>query len=98
LYFAEGRFDKRAKVWVDQFRQLGTRWGVLRNLADIPYFASVKETRLLQVADFVSHSVFMLYERHKLLGFSSTLTRPTNESEPVAPGGTLNNRSNYAKP
>jgi len=64
VVFAEGRFDKRAKVWVDEFRQLGTRWGVLRNLSDIPYFASVKETRLLQVADFVSHSVFMLYERH----------------------------------
>lgn len=64
VVFAEGRFDKRAKVWVNEFRQLGTRWGILRNLSDIPYFASVKETRLLQVADFVAHSVFMLYERH----------------------------------
>jgi hypothetical protein len=63
LVFAEGRFDKRAKIWVREFRQLGTRWGVLRNLSDIPYFASVKETRLLQLADFVAHSVFLLYER-----------------------------------
>jgi hypothetical protein len=63
VVFAEGRFDKRAKVWVREFRQLGTRWGVLRNLSDIPYFASVTETRLLQVADLVTHSVFMLYER-----------------------------------
>jgi hypothetical protein len=29
VVFAEGRFDKRAKVWVSEFRQLGTRWGVL---------------------------------------------------------------------
>ncbi len=63
VVFAEGRFDKRAKVWVREFRQLGTQWGLLRNLSDIPYFASVKETRLLQVADFIAHSVFMLYER-----------------------------------
>jgi hypothetical protein len=63
LVFAEGKFDKRAKMWVRDFRQLGTRWGLLRNLSDIPYFASVKETRLLQVADFVAHSVFLLYER-----------------------------------
>ena len=63
VVFAEGRFDKRAKVWVRDFRQLGTRWDVLRNLSDIPYFASVKETRLLQLADFVAHSVFLLYER-----------------------------------
>ena len=63
LVFAEGKFDKRAKTWVREFRQLGTRWDALRNLCDIPYFASVKESRLLQVADFVAHSVFLLYER-----------------------------------
>lgn len=63
LIFSEGRFDKRAKVWVKGFRQLGTRWGTLRHLCDIPYFASVRETRLLQVADVVAHSVFLLYER-----------------------------------
>lgn len=61
--FSEGRFHKRARVWVRGFRQLGTRWGVLHNLADIPYFASMAETRLLQVADVVSHAVFLLYER-----------------------------------
>jgi hypothetical protein len=63
IIFSEGRFDKRAKIWVRGFRELGTRWGVLRNLSDIPYFASVKETRLLQLADFVAHAVFMMYER-----------------------------------
>lgn len=64
LVFAAGRFDKRAKVWVRHFRELGTQWGVLRNLCDIPYFASTRETRLLQVADFVAHAVYLLYERH----------------------------------
>ena len=63
LIFSEGRFTKRAKVWVRGFRELGTRWGVLRNLSDIPYFASSKDTRLLQVADFVAHAVYLLYER-----------------------------------
>ena len=63
IVFAEGRFDKRAKIWVRDFRLLGTRWGVLKNLSDIPYFASVTESRLLQIADFVAHAVFLLYER-----------------------------------
>lgn len=63
LIFSEGRFHKRARLWVSGFRNLGTRWGVLHNLADIPYFASMAETRLLQVADVVAHAVFMLYER-----------------------------------
>jgi len=64
IIFSEGRFDKRAKLWVRGFRELGTRWGILRNLSDIPYFASVKDTRLLQIADFVAHAVFLMYERH----------------------------------
>lgn len=63
VVFAEGRFHKRARIWVRDFRQLGTQWGVLRNLSDIPYFASPNETRLLQLADFIAHSVFLLYER-----------------------------------
>jgi hypothetical protein len=63
LIFSEGRFTKRAKLWVRGFRELGTRWGTLKNLSDIPYFASTRETRLLQLADIVAHAVFLLYER-----------------------------------
>lgn len=36
LVFAEGRFDRRAKVWVHNFRRRGTTWGSINNLADIP--------------------------------------------------------------
>lgn len=63
LVFAEGRFDKRAKVWVHNFRQQGTTWGSINNLADIPYFASMQESRLLQLADLVAHAVWLLYEK-----------------------------------
>jgi hypothetical protein len=61
LVFAEGRFHEDARVWVQGFRNLGTQWGVLRNLSDIPYFASTAETRLLQAADFVAYAVYRLY-------------------------------------
>ena len=63
LVFAEGRFDKRAQVWVRNFRQQGTTWGAINNLADIPYFASMKDSRLLQLADLVAHAVWLLYEK-----------------------------------
>lgn len=63
LIFSEGKFDHRAKVWVRDFREVGTRRGYLNNLVDIPYFAASKETRLLQLADFVAHAVFLFYER-----------------------------------
>lgn len=64
LVFAEGRFHQRTRGWVRGFRELGTKWGVLRNLSDIPYFASPAETRLLQIADFVAYAVYRLYEEH----------------------------------
>ena len=51
LIFSEGRFDARAKLWVRGFRRRGTQWGSINNLADIPYFAPMKESRLLQAAD-----------------------------------------------
>jgi hypothetical protein len=63
LIFAEGRFHQRARLWVRGFRELGTRWGALHNVCDIPYFASPDDTRLLQIADFVAHAVYLLYER-----------------------------------
>jgi len=63
LIFSEGRFDARAKLWVRGFRLRGTQWGSINNLADIPYFAPMKESRLLQAADFVAHATWLLYER-----------------------------------
>jgi hypothetical protein len=63
IIFSEGRFDARAKLWVRGFHQRGTTWGAINNLADIPYFASPAESRLLQVADLVAHGVWLLYER-----------------------------------
>ncbi|MCG3198834.1 MAG: hypothetical protein GHCLOJNM_03341 [bacterium] len=63
IIFSEGRFDARAKIWVRGFHQRGTRWGAINNLADIPYFAPMRESRLLQVADLVAHSIWLLYER-----------------------------------
>ncbi len=40
-----------------------TFWGSINNLADIPYFASMQEPRLLQLADLVAHAVWLLYEK-----------------------------------
>ena len=63
IVFSEGRFDAHAKVWVRGFHQRGTQWGAINNLADIPYFAPMQESRLLQAADLVAHAVWLLYER-----------------------------------
>ncbi|MCX6022326.1 MAG: DUF3800 domain-containing protein [Chloroflexi bacterium] len=64
VVLAEGRYHKQARLWVQGFRQLGTLWGPLMNMADIPFFASPTETRLLQLADYIAHAAFRLYEHH----------------------------------
>jgi hypothetical protein len=45
-----------------EFRTLGTQWGTtLRNLADIPFFADSRASRLIQLADHVAYAVFRRY-------------------------------------
>jgi hypothetical protein len=41
-----------------EFRTIGTKWGVLRNLADTPMFVDSRSSRLVQLADHVAHAVF----------------------------------------
>ena len=39
----------------------GHYWGQLRNMADIPYFALARSTRLLQLADFTANAIYGRY-------------------------------------
>ncbi|MBI1724596.1 MAG: DUF3800 domain-containing protein [Candidatus Tectomicrobia bacterium] len=75
LVLDEGRFQARSKIWVKDFRTLGTQWGTLRNLSDIPYFTNSVDTRLLQVADYVSHAAYLMYERRDYSLFARLLSR-----------------------
>jgi hypothetical protein len=51
------------------FQSLGTRWGVIRNLAEVPMFVDSKSSRLIQLADHIAYAVRRRYE----LGDSSLL-------------------------
>ena len=66
VIFSEGRFNARARLWVRGFHQRGTSWGAINNLADIPCFASMRESRLLQAADHVAHAVWLAFERRNV--------------------------------
>jgi hypothetical protein len=50
---------------MDELHASGTRYGYLGNIVDIPYFAKCNETRMLQLADFISNAVFRYYERRE---------------------------------
>jgi hypothetical protein len=43
------------------FRKLGTRWGGIHNLADVPLFVSSSASRIVQLADHVAYATFRRY-------------------------------------
>jgi hypothetical protein len=45
-----------------QFRSLGTRWGIVRHLADTPMFLKSSASRIVQLADHVAYAVFRRYD------------------------------------
>jgi hypothetical protein len=45
-----------------QFRQLGTQWGVQRHIADTPLFIDSRASRIVQLADHVAYATFRRYE------------------------------------
>ena len=44
------------------FRTLGTRWGVIRHLADTPLFVDSRASRVIQLADHIAYAVFRRYQ------------------------------------
>ena len=46
-----------------RFREQGTRWGDLRNLAEVPLFVDSAASRLIQVADLLAWAVWRRYEQ-----------------------------------
>ncbi len=62
IVVADSTYRKNLELQARRIAKEGHRWGEIHNLADIPYFAPAKNTRLLQLADFVSNAVFGRYE------------------------------------
>jgi len=44
-----------------EFRTLGTQWGIIQNLADVPLFIDSRASRVVQLADHVAYAVFRAY-------------------------------------
>lgn len=63
VVLAESSYRENIETLAREIWAQGTRWGEMHNMADIPYFAPARNTRLLQAADFVVNAVFGRYER-----------------------------------
>ncbi|KAA1380486.1 DUF3800 domain-containing protein [Aeromicrobium fastidiosum] len=53
--------ERDIQTWTTQWRKSAGNIGQLRNLADVPLFADSRASRLLQLADLVSYSLYRRY-------------------------------------
>ena len=58
----ESHYEQALQGLARQFREGGTRWGTLHNMAEVPLFADSAASRLIQVADLLAWAVWRRYE------------------------------------
>jgi hypothetical protein len=63
LVVDESKYEGLFQNLSAEYRVNGTKWGNLRNLAEIPLFASSEASRLIQLADLVSYALWQRFER-----------------------------------
>lgn len=61
LILDESSHETSLQKMAREFRTLGTKWGVIRNLADTPFFVNSKASRVVQMADHIAYAVFRRY-------------------------------------
>lgn len=61
LILDESAHETTLQKMAQDFRELGTRWGNIQHLAEIPLFVNSKACRLIQLADHVAYAVFRRY-------------------------------------
>ena len=58
----ESSYEHTLQGLAQRFREEGTRWGSLRNMAEVPLFADSRVSRLIQIADLLAWAVWRRYE------------------------------------
>jgi hypothetical protein len=58
----ESTHETSLQKMATDFRSFGTRWGTVRNLAEVPLFTNSRSSRLVQIADHIAYAVFRRYE------------------------------------
>lgn len=64
-----------------KFRIEGTRWGNLRNMAEVPLFVDSQLSRIVQIADLVSWSVWRRYQYQDTRYFDKIIQRFDSEGK-----------------
>lgn len=58
----ESSHETTLQAMARNFRSVGTKWGVIRNLVEVPLFVDSRASRMIQLADHVAYAVFRSYQ------------------------------------
>lgn len=62
LIFDQSRLQNETRALMERFHTGQHEWVETGRIAEFPFFADSRDTRLLQAADYVAHGVFRRYE------------------------------------
>jgi len=62
IVFDKSTYESTIQNLATDFRNIGHRWGVLKNLSEVPLFIDSKASRLIQLADLIAYSLYRHYE------------------------------------
>ena len=71
----KSNYEETLQGLASRFRERGTRWGTLRNLAEVPMFVDSRATRLVQLADLLAWAVWRRYEKQDTRYFDRIVNR-----------------------
>ena len=71
----ESQYEEPLQKLARSFRLIGTRWGHLRNMAEVPFFVDSKASRLVQLADLVAFALWRRYEQQDTRFFDPIIPR-----------------------
>ncbi|SRR5579885_285638 len=69
----ESHHEQPLQALARHFRVNGTRWGALRNMAEVPLFVDSRVSRLVQLADLVAYALWRKYEHQDGRFFDSLI-------------------------
>lgn len=76
----EAKYEKIIQPLMTKWQAgAGTRFGRLTRIAEVPLFVDSKASRLIQLADFVAHAVYLAYEERETSLFDRILPRVQRE-------------------
>ncbi|MGH6855575.1 MAG: DUF3800 domain-containing protein, partial [Aestuariivirga sp.] len=71
----ESQYERPLQAMARAFRLIGTRWGHLRNLAEVPLFVDSRASRLVQLADLIAYALWRQYEYQDGRFFNPIISR-----------------------